>query len=567
MATDGTTRPWTVTEPYDDYETARERFDWDLPPDYHPAEDLVGKHDPDAVALYQASPDGRRETYTFGDLDAASDRLAAGFAARGVEPGDRVGVVVPQKPATPLTHLAAWKLGAVTLPLSVLFGEDALRYRLDDAGARAVVHDASVRETVAAVRPDLPDLEVAIEVDGPGAGAGPGGVDGARADDAPGPSPPEAFEAVLADHEPGFEIERRGPAVPSVVMYTSGSTGPPKGVHHRHAVWLGRAAAAAAYFEGDLFGDAVTWTPSDWAWGAALGGLLFASWHPGVPGVGAPRESFEPEVAFSLLEEFGVTDAFVPPTALRMLMAVDDPAERYDLDLRVVSAVGEPLTPEILDWADAAFDDLRVNEFYGQTELNLVVATNGRWFERRPGRMGRVLPGYDVAVLDRETREPVAEGEVGELAFRPHDATVFFAGYWNRPEQTAAKRHGEWYLTGDLGRRHPDGALEFVARANDVIITSGYRVGPGEVERVLLDHDAVEQAGVVGVPDDLRGERIRAFVQPAPGVDPDDALREELRDLVRDRLAAYEYPRDLVFAEELPQTTTGKIRRTELRER
>ncbi len=548
MPPDAAVRPWTITRPYDSYDAARAGFAWDLPDDYHPADDLLRKHDPDAVALHQAYPDGRRETYTFGDLEARTDRLADGLRGLGVGPGDRVGVVVPQKPATPLTHLAAWKLGAVTLPLSVLFGEEALRYRLADAGAAAVVYDAAVRETVEAVRADLPDLEVAIEADGPGTG------------DA------LAFDDVIAAGEPGVRVERRGPDVPAVVMYTSGSTGPPKGVHHSYAVWLGRAAAAGAYFEGDLFGEATTWTPSDWAWGAALGGLLFASWHYGRPVVGYPRGSFDPEAAFALCEEFGVTDAFVPPTALRMLMTVEDPAERYDLDLRVVSAVGEPLTPEIREWADEAFAALSVNEFYGQTELNLVVATNGRWFDHRPGSMGKPLPGYDVAVLDRETREPLPDGEVGELAFRPHDDSVFFTEYWNQPAKTAAKRHGEWYLTGDLGRRDEEGYLYFEARADDVIITSGYRVGPGEVEAVLLDHPDVEQAGVVGVPDEVRGERIKAFVQPAPGATADDALREALRDLVREQLAAYEYPREIEFADELPQTTTGKIRRTELRD-
>jgi acetyl-CoA synthetase len=349
-------------------------------------------------------------------------------------------------------------------------------------------------------------------------------------------------------------------------MYTSGSTGPPKGVRHSHALWLGRAAAAYNYFEGGLGPDAVCWTPADWAWGGALGGLVFAAWHHGATVVGAATGSFDAERAFARLADHDVTHAFVPPTALRMLMQVEAPTDRYDLSsLSVLAAAGEPLTPEILAWADAELG-VPVNEFYGQTELNLVVATCGHWFDARPGSMGKPLPGYDVRLLDPETGPPVETGETGEIAVRPHDDRVVFDEYWGLPEATAEKQHEGWYLTGDLAERDEDGYLWFVSRKDDLIITSGYRVGPGEVEEVVLEHPAVEQVGVVGVPDETRGERIKAFVQPAGEYDP-DVLREEIQELVRERLAKYEYPREIEFVEELPTTTTGKIRRASLRDR
>ncbi|MFB6172514.1 MAG: acyl-CoA synthetase [Haloarculaceae archaeon] len=535
---------WTVMPDYDTYEEARAAFEWDLPASYNPGVDFLGKHDADAVAL-RLDRDGDVETFTFGALDRRSDALAGALADLGVEVGDRVGVMAPQRPETLLAHCAAWKRGAVTVPLTTLFGPDALEHRLADAGARAVVVDPSVRDTVAAVRDRCPDLEHVIELDGASGDA-------------------RAFDALVADGPESFAAHDATPATPSAIMYTSGSTGPPKGVHHSHALWLGRAAAAYNFFEQGLGPDAVCWTPASWAWGGALGGLVFAGWHHGATVVGAPMGSFDPERAFRVLERHDVTHAFVPPTALRMLMGVEAPADRYDLSLSVLAAAGEPLTPEILTWADGELG-VPVNEFYGQTELNLVVATCGQWFDARPGSMGKPLPGYDVTVRDVETGAEVAPGELGEIAVRPHDDRVVFDEYRGLPEKTAAKQRDGWYLTGDLAERDEAGYLWFKSRKDDLIITSGYRVGPGEVEEAILEHPDVEQAGVVGVPDETRGEIIRAYVKPATDRDEDD-LRAAIRDLVRERLAKYEYPREIVFVEELPQTSTGKIRRADLRD-
>lgn len=536
-------------------ERANENFEWGFPDGYNVAWDLLQKHDePDALALRQAYPDGRRESYTFRELDELSNQVANALSERGIERGDRVAIVVPQKPANPLTHLACWKLGAISLPLSVLFGPDALRYRLRDSGASVVVADESMLDTVRDVQGNCPELEhiVAVDADSPD-----GEVEG--------------FDEMYAGHDTNFAVADTDEETPAIIIYTSGSTGPPKGVLHGHGLWAGHCPAFYMYFERDVF-DSVYWTPADWAWIGALGDVLFPAWHYGQPVVSYPMGGFAAETAFELCEEFGVTDSFLPPTAIRMMMGVEDPTEQYDLSLEAICSGGEPLTPEILDWADEQLEGVAVNELYGQTEANLLVTNCRDWFPARAGSMGKPVPGHEVNIVDQETGEPVAEDEVGTIAIARDEDPVVFQEYWNEPQKTDnASVDGPdgtvWHLTEDLGYRDAEGYFWFKSRDDDVIITSGYRVGPGEVESAILKHSDVEQVGVVGVDDEMRGEIIKAFVKPVDGVTGDDALREEIRQVVRDNLAKYEYPREIAFLDELPTTTTGKIQRRKLRDR
>jgi acetyl-CoA synthetase len=458
-----------------------------------------------------------------------------------------VAVVLPQKPENLLTHLACWKIGAISLPLSVLFGNDSLRYRIDDSGSNIVVADKSVIETVQAIRNDCPDLEHIVGVD----------INDRNNDIS------HTFKSVYEEMDEDYEIASTDVDTPAIIMYTSGSTGPPKGVLHTHSVWLGHCPAFYMYFELDV-SNSVFWTPADWAWIGSLGDLIFPAWHYGRPIVGYPMEGFNATKAYEILEEYDITDVFLPPTAIRMMMEVKDPSSQYNLNLKAICSGGEPLTPEILEWAEEELDGVVVNELYGQTEANLLVTNCQQWFDAKPGSMGKPVPGHDVSIIDPETGTEKPVGEVGTIATRHDDDPVVFEEYWNQPEKTENAKINGWHLTGDLGFRDEDGYIWFKARDDDVIITSGYRVGPGEIESVILEHPDVIQVGVIGIPDERRNEIIKAYVEPAG--DGGDKLRDEIRDLVRDRLAKYEYPREIEFIDELPQTTTGKIQRRKLRE-
>lgn len=543
---------WHVTLDYESYEEARENFSWDIPDDYDAIWNFLHKHDnpKERTALFQAYPDGRRETYSFHDLDVLSNQLANALAEKGVEYGDRVGIVLPQKPENPVTHLAAWKLGAISIPLSVLFGRDGLQYRLENSGAKVAVVDESMRKTIDTVRSECPNLEHVIEVDGEATGN------------------VEDFDDVLNSQPTTFDLADIDGETPCILVYTSGSTGDPKGVIHSQKSWVGHCPGYYMYFERNVIDKTVAWTPADWAWLGALADAVFTSWHYGRPVVSYPMGKFDAETAYELIEEFSVTDTFLPPTAIRMMMDVDDPIDRYDLNLDAICSGGESLTTEILDWAAEELEGVAVNEFYGQTEANMLTANCQDWFEPKAGSMGKIPPGREVAVLDSDTGEEVPTGDVGEIAVKYTEADpIVFKEYWKMPEKTAGTKIGDWHLTGDLGRVDEDGYFWYKSRSDDVIITSGYRVGPTEVEDAILEHPDVAQIGVIGVPDETRGDIIKAFVEPRDGVDGSDEFREEIRNTVRNRLAQYEYPREIEFMDELPQTTTGKIRRVELRKR
>jgi acetyl-CoA synthetase len=524
------------------YEALRARFRWDIPARCNIAEEACARWAASGrTALIHLREDGVVERISFDELDRRACRLANVLAAHGVARGDRVGVLLAQSPECAFAHLAIHRLGAIAVPLFLLFGPDALRYRLADCGAVALVTDQDGLARLAPVRADLSGLRTILAI-----GGGDGALD---------------LAAEMARASDSQACAATGPDDPALIIYTSGTTGSPKGALHGHRVLRGHLPGVELPQErfpqpGDLF-----WTPADWAWIGGLLDVLLPSLFHGVPVLAHRMQKFDPEQAFALMARHGVRNAFLPPTALRLMRAVPDPA-RFGHRLRSIGSGGETLGAAMLDWGREAFG-LTINEFYGQTECNLVVSNAAGLFPAKPGSMGRAVPGHDVAILD-EAGRPLPPGEEGAIAIRGPDP-VMFLGYWNRPEATAAKFRGDWLLTGDRGMADDDGHLFFLGRDDDVITSAGYRIGPGEVEDCLLTHPAVAAAAVIGLPDALRTERVTAVIVPKPGIAPSPALAAALQDHVRARLAAHLYPRQVEFADALPLTATGKIMRGTLR--
>ena len=530
------------------YDDVCRHMRWDIPERYNMGVDVCDKHaatQPAAIALIVEDDAGRATTHTFADIKRLSDRLANVLLGLGLGRGDRVGVLLPQSLATALTHVAAWKAGLVSIPLFTLFGEDALRFRLADSGARVVVTDPDNLDKVMDLRRDLPDLAAVLVV---GAGR-----DRAGALD---------FDAALGRASADFVPVDTAADEPGVIIYTSGTTGQPKGALHAHRVLLGHLPAVEFFNEflpqpGDRM-----WTPADWAWIGGLMNVLMAAWHHGLTVVARRARKFEPEAALALIRRHAVRNVFMPPTALRMLRQAPAGALRQPLGLRTVTCAGEPMGGELLDWCREALG-ITPNEYYGQTECNLVVANCAKLMPVKPGSMGRPVPGHRVAVID-DAGAVLPAGKTGRLAVRRPDP-VMMLGYWRNPAATAAKYQGDWLLTGDMGHADADGYLWFLGRDDDVITSAGYRIGPGEIEDTLARHPAVALAAVVGLPDPVRTEAVAAFIVPAEGYAPGPALAEEIQAFVKRRLSPHEYPRHIQFVEALPMTATGKIRRREVR--
>ena len=527
----------------------RAAFHWTVPAAYNIAADVCDKWagDRDRIALVDASGDPPR-SYTFAELRDRSNRWANALAALGIGPGDRVAVVMSQRPETALAHLAVYKLGAIAVPLATLFGEDALEYRLRDSGARAVVLDAQAAPRFARIRDRLPDLASVIAADAE-ARAIPGALDAAALEE--GGSDRLTPHATRADD-------------PAGILYTSGTTGQPKGAVLPHRALIGHLPAFCLFHDlAPQPGDRL-WSPADWAWIGGLFNVLLAGWHYGLPVVAYRQTRFDPERAFWLLERYAIRNTFIFPTALKLMRQVPAARRAAGLRLRSVCSAGEPVGEELVAWGREHLG-VTINEFYGQTEMNLVTGNCGAAQPVKPGSIGTPYPGHRVEVLD-ESGAPARTDEVGEVAVRRPDP-VMFLGYWNDPEATARKFRGDWALMGDLAARDADGYLWFTARKDDLIKSGAYRIGPGEVEECLLRHPAVALAAVIGVPDPERGHSVKAFVCLAPGREPSADLVSDLQEWVKTRIGFHAYPRLIEFVAELPLTTTGKMQRYVLRAR
>jgi acetyl-CoA synthetase len=539
---------------YEDYAALSDDFEWAVPDRFNMASYVCDRwaEDKGRVALFAENADGATETYTFWQLQNVVNRLANYLREQGIERGDRVGINAPQRPETVVAHIACWKLGAVSVPLSTLFGPDAIGYRLGDCDAAAGIVAAENIDAFREARRSLDALETTLVLD-----------------DAVLQDGERDFWCAIGNHSRAFETVSTAAEDDAIIIYTSGTTGDPKGVRHAHRMLLGHLPLFVTTFGNmDLQPGDVFWTPAEWAWIASLFDVVVPGLYYGKPVVAYDGGQFDPEVAFEIVERYGVTNFFAPPTALRMMMQVEEP-DRYDVgSLRTIASGGESLGQTIVDWAEDVFGETAVHEGYGQTEANMLVGDCTALTEFREGKIGPAGPGHEIAIVDPETAErTVDRGDVGEIAVRYDGDPVCFKQYWNKPEKTAGKVVDGWLLTEDLGWMDEDGYVAFESRKDDVIISAGYRIGPTEIEDTIAGHDAVADAGIIGIPDEERGEVPKAYVVLAPGRDPVEGLRDELRQYVRDRLAQYEYPREIAFVEDLPKTSTGKVRRASLRDR
>jgi acetyl-CoA synthetase len=514
-------------------EQTREAFRWDIPARFNIGVDCcdrVAEQTPDAPAIIDAQTG---QITSFAQLRALSNQLANALSALAGQ-GDRIGVLLPQRVETAAAHIAVLKMGAISIPLFKLFGPDSLRHRLWTAGAKVVITDAQGAALLAGLRDELPDLLRVVSVD-------------------------DDFAEFIADQPVDFAPCDTGPDDPAILIFTSGTTGPPKGALLGHRALLGHLPGVEMSHNGfPQAGDRI-WTPADWAWIGGLLDVLLPALHHGVPVVASRFDRFSADAAFDLIRRYRVRNVFLPPTALKIMRQSEAPS---GVALRSVASGGETLGPELIAWGQRVLGCI-INEFYGQTECNMIVSSCAAIAPAEPGVMGFAVPGHDVHIIDA-AGQPCAAGQEGDIAVRGPDP-VMFLRYWNDPAATAAKFRGDWLLTGDRGATTSSGRIRFVGRADDVISSAGYRIGPAEIEDCLLSHPAVQMAGVVGQPDDLRGQIIVAFVQLAAGHAASDVLVDALRNHVRTRLAAHDTPRHIRFIDALPMTTTGKLIRADLR--
>ncbi len=560
----------TTTPPangVDAYAQLHDAYEWHVPSHINIAQLCAARwarQTPSAVAVIYENEQGETARFTYLDLDLASRRLASALTMMGVKRGDRVALVLPQCFETAVAHMAIQRVGAVAMPLSVLFGVEALQYRLTDSGACVAICDETAIAAVRMARSKCRELLTVVAV---GGAAGQGDVDWSVAMLAP-PMPADPVDTLADDA--------------ALLIYTSGTTGPPKGALIPQRALIGNLTGFVASQNWFPQKKDVFWSPADWAWTGGLMDALLPTLYFGMPIV-AYHGRFHPERAFELMQRHQVTNTFLFPTALKAMMkAVPRPRTRYRLALRAIMSAGESVGDAVFGWCQEALR-VTVNEMFGQTEVNYVVGNCGRalgpdgrvlpGWPARAGSMGRPYPGHRVEVIDEHgvvcPRGTPGDVAVHRLDHHGHPDPVFFLGYWRNAQATQAKftgdLHNSWCRTGDMAVMDDEGYLWYQGRSDDMFKSAGYRIGPSEIENCLVKHDAVANAAVVPKPDAERGAVVKAYVVLAPGYRGDETLIAQLQAHVRERLAPYEYPKEVEFVEALPMTTTGKVQRRVLR--
>jgi len=527
------------------YEEMRAAHRWEVPEHYNIASDVCDKHPRDKLAMVWEDWRGAEREVRFGELQDLSRRFANVLAANGVERGDRVATLLPSLPETAAAFFGTYRSGAILLSMSVLYGDEGIQHRLKDSGAKAVVTDTANRDRI-------PEglAEVVLVLDSPD------GSDGGerRADDVD-------LGAALEQASDRHEAVDTSADDPAQLYYSSGTTGLAKGILHAHRYILGHEEFEFCH---DVREDELFHGSGEWAWAAGIAPLL-GPWRYGATQfVYARKGGFDPEEQLRQLEKHGVQNMFTTPTALRAMTAVADAGKKYPLErLRVTCSAGEPLNPEVIRWFREQFG-ITILDYYGLTE-SYPLCANYPTVEVREGSMGLPMPGWDVAILD-EDEKPLPPGERGEICLRARSNPHYPLGYWNRPEDSEEDFGGDWFHTKDAAEADEDGYFWYSGRADDVIISAGYRIGPFEVESACVEHAAVHEAAAVASPDEKRGDLVKAFIVLAEGYEPTDDTAREIREYVRDRHSKYAYPREIEFVDDLPKTLTGKIRRIELRD-
>ena len=527
------------------YEKLYRDFRWNIPARFNMAQACCDRHaDGDKLALFYIDDDGGSRNVSFTQMSDWSKRFANVLKTDGLARGDRVAVFLSQSIELPVAHLAAWRSALISIPLFALFGEDALEFRLSNSNAKAVVTDEGGFAKLQKICDRLPDLQhIYVTSDTPPAGA-------------------KSFWPAIENASPDFASIDTAADDPAIIIYTSGTTGNPKGALHAHRTLLGHLPCVEMVHDFFPKPNDIMWTPADWAWIGGLYNALLGAWYHGVPMVGHRAKKFEPQAAMQLMADHKIRNVFLPPTALKLMRQAG--VKHDGVRLRSILSGGESLGGELLEWVRNTFG-IDVHEVYGQTECNLVVSNNSKLTPIVPGLMGVATPGFDVQIVS-EAGEVLPRGQRGIVGVRAPNPCMMLE-YWRNPEATAKKYAGGFLLTGDLGVQDDQGYFQYVSREDDVITTAGYRVGPSEIEHTLMKHPAVAISAVVGIPDPIRTESIKAWIVLRPGFEAGDKLAKEIQDFVKVQLAAHEYPRFIQFATELPMTATGKVLRRELRTR
>ncbi|MGH2870086.1 MAG: acyl-CoA synthetase [Solirubrobacteraceae bacterium] len=510
------------------YEQACAEHTWDVPERYNIAADVCDRHPREKLAMIHEDFAGNVRELTWGELQDTSNRFANVLTRLGVDRGDRVAMLLPPTPETAAAFFGTWKTGAILLSMSVLYGDDGIRHRLTDSQAKVLVTNQANAD-----RMERSLVEHVLVLD----------------------------DELLSGGSTDFDPVDTAADDPAQLYYSSGTTGLAKGILHAHRYLLGHEEFVYCHDvqDGELFHGM-----GEWAWAAGIAPLL-GPWRYGAVQVVYQREGgFDPHKQLDFLSRHRVTNVFGTPTAIRSMMSIKDAGTRYPQKFRIVCSAGEPLNPEAIRWVRDQYG-VTVLDFYGLTE-SYPLCANYPFMEVREGSMGKPMPGWEVAILDEDER-PVAQGERGEICLRARSNPHYPLGYWNRPEEDSAEVFGgDWFHTKDAASTDEDGYYWYEGRADDVIISAGYRIGPFEVESACLEHPAVAEAAAIAVPDERRGNVVKAFVILSAGHDPSDALADEIKAFVRDHLSAYAYPRQIEFVTDLPKTLTGKIRRIELRQ-